>query len=498
MNRCFRTLVALALSVGTMALAQGEDQVGVDIHYDNATVDQLLYDSGENISLTNITNAVDHINIWCPTNTWHIGRVSLSGTADTAIRVIIGAASWNGGDPLFTPAATNWAGLSAGGTLRYNLHLEGRIKGNLTNSVLVGHLYRFDVDDAVNAGIKSRSDGVAPAGFFAVECGSLSSSGNMLCMHGDMRRVQTDGDLAGEVHAMEGTITDVIVGGHLTGKVHTTGTDETISIVTVAGNLTGQVRANAGVLGDIIVEGVIDAPFPPDGLSAIRSKDGVNRIVAQSISDETSIGLVADAGLGRLGLLKTTNGDFAGQLTCRSLVEPTGGGEAGIIIWGDCAGTINIQSGGSLDRDISIDGSLSGTINYAADGLTHQVIVNALDDGGGWTGDVVIGTGGSQITLSTPYYSALSSQLGGGAVGLAHFNLHGTDCYPPNFGSLVLSSTTTVYLRHYGPVFWDAQTNPDPVRIYWRETGRHPGRNSPRRTSPSRPAPIPATSPSRP
>lgn len=60
----------------------------------------------------------------------------------------------------------------------------------------------------------------------------------------------------------------------------------------------------------------------------------------------------------------------------------------------------------------------------------------------------------------------LSSALGGGAVGLAPFNLHPTDCDPPHGASLEFDPTTTVYLRHYGPVFWEAQSNPDPVRIF--------------------------------
>lgn len=55
-----------------------------------------------------------------------------------------------------------------------------------------------------------------------------------------------------------------------------------------------------------------------------------------------------------------------------------------------------------------------------------------------------------------PDYANLSVQLGGGAVGVVPFDLHGPDCLPASGAQIFLSTTdphpTEVRIRHYGPV----------------------------------------------
>jgi hypothetical protein len=96
-----------------------------------------------------------------------------------------------------------------------------------------------------------------------------------------------------------------------------------------------------------------------------------------------------------------------------------------------------------------------------------------------WRGDVLIGTGqltnpnlpGTPFVISAdsgraslngvaPDYKALSSTVGLGSVGLVPFNLHDTDCLPPNGTKgiceidpyLPNNNKRTVVLRHYGPI----------------------------------------------
>jgi hypothetical protein len=62
--------------------------------------------------------------------------------------------------------------------------------------------------------------------------------------------------------------------------------------------------------------------------------------------------------------------------------------------------------------------------------------------------------------------------LGGGAVGLVPYRLHGADWSPPN-GSVGLPIGNQVVLRFYGPIIWEEQTMP--VIVEYRSLALHLG-----------------------
>ncbi len=156
----------------------------------------------------------------------------------------------------------------------------------------------------------------------------------------------------------------------------------------------------------------------------------------------------------------------------------------------------DLEVGGDFDADItvssatgssgfySIGGEMSSTasISLPGDGLEGQVIINSGYNADAWDGDVVIGT--TTLDASDPsdyltYYAELSSELGGGQVGLAPFNLHQRRSAPNNDGNGVPyprdcdpyqgEAVTAPYdsgahknqviedvrIRHYGPVYVD-------------------------------------------
>lgn len=58
----------------------------------------------------------------------------------------------------------------------------------------------------------------------------------------------------------------------------------------------------------------------------IRSKNGINRLTATSVS--ANITAAVNSGTGKIGLFKTTNGAMSGNLLFRELSAPVGGGAA--------------------------------------------------------------------------------------------------------------------------------------------------------------------------
>lgn len=109
-------------------------------------------------------------------------------------------------------------------------------------------------------------------------------------------------------------------------------------------------------------------------------------------------------------------------------------------------------------------------ISLPADGLTTQIIINDKDVSGDWLGDIIIGT----ATLA-PNYTQLSSELGGGQVGVAPFNFHQRTTAPlsgndedkdcdPHQSEVKMAAydsgegkneVISARIRHYGPVYAD-------------------------------------------
>ncbi|MEZ6164729.1 MAG: hypothetical protein R3B67_09870 [Phycisphaerales bacterium] len=152
---------------------------------------------------------------------------------------------------------------------------------------------------------------------------------------------------------------------------------------------------------------------------------------------------------------------------------------------GSSAMTMNsldfLQVGGDFDADVTISAAMgmsgfydiagemvsTAEISLPSDGLEGQIIVNSGDNSDTWDGDVVVGS-----TTLAPNYTTLSSELGGGQVGVAPFNFHqrttapGTgeskDCDPHqsevvtaayDSGTKKNEVIEDVRIRHYGPVY---------------------------------------------
>lgn len=127
---------------------------------------------------------------------------------------------------------------------------------------------------------------------------------------------------------------------------------------------------------------------------------------------------------------------------------------------GNLWGNVTIGSGG-LSGLLSISGSLTSTITIPASGLSGQIIINAGDSGDAWSGSVVVGS----TTLSSSTYTNTPASLGGGAVGLAPFDLHDNGCDPVN-GGHADGWTHSVTLTFYGPI--DCDLSPIPVKVFTR------------------------------
>lgn len=125
--------------------------------------------------------------------------------------------------------------------------------------------------------------------------------------------------------------------------------------------------------------------------------------------------------------------------------------------------TRSIVVGGNL-QNLSIAGTLESDANITADFITGDVILNADNDGGTWDGDITVLRGSaSDITLAGPNYTNTPFQIGGGAVGLAPFNIHDQACAPQN-GASNAAIFGSINIQHYGPI--TGATGSDPVTIW--------------------------------
>jgi hypothetical protein len=275
-------------------------------------------------------------------------------------------------------------------------------------------------------------------------------------------------DVIDEIHCNGDINADVTAGPRLFGGA------SNVDTVTTTGSLNGNVTAEYGGIEEVSASGDIGSGT---NTVQIRTKDYLFHVFADTIWAD--IDTTRNSGIGDLWRLNTVVGDFHGSLKCHDLESPLS--LSGLSIAGDLDANVTVTEDVkdpivadslSAGRLIKIGDSLqapggggdTGNITLAAGGLEGQIIINSDNGGGTWTGAVTIGS----TTLSGPYYTNLSSTLGGGAVGLAPFHLHDEDCVPANGSTQAIGMMTTIALRHYGPVQW---TSGDPVEVYWRLNG---------------------------
>ncbi len=221
-----------------------------------------------------------------------------------------------------------------------------------------------------------------------------------------------------------------------------------------AGSIFSPITASNGAIST-----AVDAAFDIGTATSpvlIRARNGITTIEAQRIW--ANITANDFGGSGNITALRATAGNLTGSLTANNL--PTGTANDGISVVG------------LLLAPVTLRGNLAGTVTLGTavtPGLGSQIIANASNGSGTWTGAVRVNGAGSAPIVG-PYYSQTSGAVGGGAVGLAPFQAHGDDCSPPH-GSNIPSGgipNNEVILRHYGPVIWDTGM-PVTVEYAWAQ-----------------------------
>lgn len=261
------------------------------------------------------------------------------------------------------------------------------------------------------------------------------------------------------------SINDITASSHIAGDIVSLGSAQVsgaVGIVTSGGNITGHVKAENSTINKVLASGTIGVSSGSQ--SNIWAKSGITRVEGSTIYANIQAN---KAGSGGIQELVTNSGDLVGSLSANHLSGSFGVGMdiAGdldadvtfadfvydpITIDGDIlsGATLTMTNGFGTTAPINIGGSLAGDITVGAGDLLHQININAANGSGTWTGDVTVGS----TTLSAiPYYSQLSTPLGGGSVGLVPFNFHGAECNPINATGLN-SPPTQVLIEHYGPV----------------------------------------------
>ena len=407
---------------------------------------------GENWMHT-ISSTTNRINIEPSANTVDIGRLTFEGGIGQDVDVILGSGTGLGLGANPTSVGNHWAGLdTSDGSAIFRLY--GGITGDLTGSILVEQLDRFDADGVIQAQVQADDPYDV---YFRVYADSVSSAGSINCVNGVLDEVNITHDCNGSITAdgASGALDSIIINGGLFGDVSTSGTLNILNVDDDIGTTGTHVTIDALTINNIAAD----------------------NIYADIVSDSSGA-------LGRVRRIETRpGGDFDGSLSLREFQEISGTGDIGLYVLGDLSadvtftkqlnslGRINITGDLAAGATINIFRHLTGPIiiqNSA--GLIGQIIVNSGDVGGAWTGNVTVGT-----TTLSPMGSYDETGLGGGAVGLVAFDCHLQDCDPPYSSasppvSPILggdpdnATPFEVTLTHYGPVTW---TSGMPIKIMY-------------------------------
>lgn len=250
-------------------------------------------------------------------------------------------------------------------------------------------------------------------------------------------------------------------------------------VIRADGSLFGDVIVEFGRIGTIEIEGDIGSPSVTPGITAAGNEStevGIGNVEADSIKATIASGPVPNFD-GFVRRIECRSGDITGALAFLNFSDEVAGtGDPGLFVADDFTGAIFVLrdlTEGVIDIDgdltagsaIIVSESMTGTsadarITLGAGGLKGQVIVNFADEDGEWTGGVRVG---STNLSPAPYYS--QTGLGGGAVGLAPFHLHGEDCVPAACASVSSVPNDEIVLRFFGPAIWDDELMPVTVDV---------------------------------
>lgn len=220
------------------------------------------------------------------------------------------------------------------------------------------------------------------------------------------------------------------------------GTD--IGDVRVSSNLQASITNPEGALGILTIGGSITGTstaatqvFAASGIAELHCSGSVNEYVL--IGDTNNPMPVL--GYSFLNPTIWIEGNFAGNMSLSTLPEQSGTELPIIQIDGDLSGDIALSEATPPEPApygtvvaIRVGGDVTADASIAivpAEGLQSQIDVNSEETGGDWEGPVSID--GKEIDWLTTagrlygQYPEKSADLGGGAVGLVPYKVHGTD-----------------------------------------------------------------------
>lgn len=304
-------------------------------------------------------------------------------------------------------------------------------------------------------------------------------SGNILnltagAINADMSLLENGA--SGQIHSLEVTTGNLkgsirchrlgeVVGGAGTPRFHVAGNLDAGMTITrdirvpffVGGSYTAARTISGSLVPNVITTGTgqFDNPAADPSDSMLFQGD---------FAGAMTLGTPIAAGLASINRNININGSMTGSITTTQDLD------AGINIGGELAGRVEfgggvrsgrtILVGSPLTGEVSVGGSLLGNIVVPGGGLSGQVIVNAANVSGGWSG--MVSVGGSNPFTPIPTYIAKSSNIGGGAVGVAPFQPHYDDCTPAHDSTgptgfvqptaFAVAGATPVIFRSYGPV----------------------------------------------
>ncbi|GJQ29212.1 MAG: hypothetical protein HBSAPP03_10960 [Phycisphaerae bacterium] len=285
------------------------------------------------------------------------------------------------------------------------------------------------------------------------------------------------------------------------------GHTSSIFSVNAGGGVLGNIIAESGSIGQIVSTGTSGTIGMSSTPISIRALTGIGLVQSREVYADIS-GPSGNEFGPTFTYLSTSHGPFVGSIKAANFssvvlnsttyaagIDITGGDlDADITIAGDYTFDpnssyrvdVNVLSSGRAipaGRTITIGGGLYGSnseetpvaFDLPANGLEGQIIINAANsDPDSWTAPIRVDgiklDNARSQPHTAPYYDRLSSELGGGSVGLVPYHLHKTDCVPYDSaeGYNCMEVTTvlrtwpashggeereTIVLRHYGPVF---------------------------------------------
>lgn len=300
--------------------------------------------------------------------------------------------------------------------------------------------------------------------------------------------------------------------GPITSQAASTGHAADIFSIVSGEGFRGDVTAEDGYIGQLTASGVAFPSSLPGTIGTpttpitIRSSEAIGFVHgAHGVYADIS-GLSGEEFDVTFGRLNTNFGPFVGSIRASYFVTTVlddgtyapglsvygGDLDADVTISGDYvfnsgSSTRTIITVGTAGRAIpagrtfTIGGGLNGAVNteetnvafdLPAGGLEGQIVINASDNAETWSAPIRVDgiklDDGRSQPNDAPYYERMSSELGGGSVGLVPYHLHKSDCLPAHNETGDCGVTfqlrtwpashggeerETIILRHYGPVF---------------------------------------------